>query len=582
MKQAAGLVLLLVCVLGSAQTPGDAFVREHNVAVPMRDGVVLRADVWRPFGAGPFPTLIYRTPYGKDAALRSHSTFHRAVERGYAVVIQDVRGRYESEGDFVAYRNEGRDGYDTIEWAARQPWSNGRVGTFGLSYPGAVQWLAAVESPPHLVAMVPAMTFSSPARFVYFGGVFDRSWLSWTWDNIAPNVRLRRNLPGPKTGRDAAQEWQRRGASLLGFRPLADLPDLKSVAPWYYEWMEHPPGDPWWNWCELRGKYGRVSAAVLNLSGWYDEAYGPEGAITNFTGLVASRSGQAEPRTHLLMGPWTHGETGKTKFGEREMGPAAAIDYDEVILRWMDHYLRGIENGVEREKRVRAFLMADSRWLESDSWPLPAESRSLYFGQGQGRQGVLTPHAATHAGSVSFLSDPAHPVTDPFPLYGGPHDYRELLKRTDLAVFETQPLSQDLPVLGAMQAEVYLSTDAPDTDLWVRVMDVAPDGTAFTLDSPGAAVIRASYRNGGPRRQLLQPGKVYKLIVPNIFTGNTFQKGHRLRVLITTAFAPHFSQNLHSGDLEFHSARMQTANITVHYGARYPSRLLFPVLQGTR
>ena len=172
---------------------------EKNVAVPMRDGVVLRADVLRPRGGSSFPVLVYRTPYGKEPALEEYTTFRHAVEHGYVVVVQDVRGRYASDGEFRPYENEGRDGYDTIEWAARQPWSNGAVGTFGLSYPGAVQWLAAVENPPHLKAMVPAMTFSSAQNFFYAGGLWDMSWIEWIWDNIAPDTRAKRNLPGPKT-----------------------------------------------------------------------------------------------------------------------------------------------------------------------------------------------------------------------------------------------------------------------------------------------------------------------------------------------------------------------------------------------
>src|SRR3954449_9143491 len=191
------ILLVLLTTLTAAQQPpaGPNFSSEKDVAIPMRDGVVLRADVLRPKGDGRFPALVYRTPYGKEFALKEYTTFQHAVERGYAVVVQDVRGRYASAGEFVPYQNEGHDGYDTIEWAARQPWSNGAIGTFGLSYPGAVQWLAAVETPPHLKAMVPAMTFSTPQNFFYSWGLWDMSWIEWIWDNIAPDVRAKRNLP---------------------------------------------------------------------------------------------------------------------------------------------------------------------------------------------------------------------------------------------------------------------------------------------------------------------------------------------------------------------------------------------------
>jgi putative CocE/NonD family hydrolase len=192
--------------------------------------------------------------------------------------LWDVRGRYHSDGEFRPYENEGRDGYDTIEWAAKQPWSNGAVGTFGLSYPGAVQWLAAVENPPHLKAMVPAMTFSTPQNFFYAGGTWDLSWIEWIWDNIAPDVRVKKNLPGPRTSEEALAAWKDEGPMMLATVPLSAVAPLRQVAPYYYDWLKHPAEDPWWDWSELRNKYGRTHAAVLNLSAWYDDNYGPEGA----------------------------------------------------------------------------------------------------------------------------------------------------------------------------------------------------------------------------------------------------------------------------------------------------------------
>ena len=264
----------------------------------MRDGVMLRADVMRPAVDGKFPVLVYRTPYGKDAAQPEYTTFRHAVERGYAVVIVDVRGRYHSEGEFRPYENEGRDGYDTIEWAGIQSWSNGAVGTFGLSYPGAVQWLAAVENPPHLKAMVPAMTFSTPQNFFYAGGPWDMSWMEWIWDNIAWDARVKKNLPGPRNYDEALTAWKVEGPKMLNTLPLMDVTQLQQVAPYYFDWVRHPAEDPWWNWSELRNKYSRTHAAVLNLSAWYDDNYGPEGATTNYAGLLKARAGEKDPRTH--------------------------------------------------------------------------------------------------------------------------------------------------------------------------------------------------------------------------------------------------------------------------------------------
>ena len=321
-------------------TPPSTVVVDSAVPVPMRDSVILMATVWRPSSAERVPVLVVRTPYGRGADATGPDFIPQAIAHGYAVVVQDVRGRYASEGEYEPYRHEGRDGYDTIEWAARQPWSSGAVGTFGLSYPGAVQWLAAVERPPSLKAMVPAMTYATPESFWYSGGVWDGSWLDWTWWNIAPDLRRRLGAPGPRTDDEVAASWKQEGIRAKGHRPLLTLPDFQGVAPWYYEWMRHPPGDSWWDWARLEGRYGDVGAAVLNISGWFDEPYGPLGAATNYSGLVRARSPDSA-RTQLILGPWTHGvdAVGRDTAGDRSFGSSAAIDYTATVLRWMDRYL---------------------------------------------------------------------------------------------------------------------------------------------------------------------------------------------------------------------------------------------------
>jgi putative CocE/NonD family hydrolase len=585
-KRLSLTLLLAAAVVAAAQqsTPSASadFVIEKDVPVPMRDGVGLRADVLRPHGDGPFPVLVYRTPYGKDSALKEYTTFRHAVERGYAVVVQDVRGRYASAGEFRPYQNEGRDGYDTIEWAAQQPWSNGAVGTFGLSYPGAVQWLAAVENPPHLKAMVPAMTFSTPQNFFYAGGVWDMSWIDWIWNDIAPDTRVKRNLPGPRTDEEAATAWKQVGAKMQSTLPLQDLTELKQVAPYYYDWMSHPPDDPWWNWCELRDKYGHTHAAVLNLSGWYDDNYGPEGATTNFTGLLGSRSGDKEPRTALLIGPWVHGvaSTAKTKSGEREFGPSAVIDYDDAILRWMDHYLRGMDNGIGRGKPVRYFVMGDNQWHEADFWPPAAKATSLYLAgakTGERFGGLSSEPSDVVAAFSSFDSDPAKPVVNPYHTSGA-HDYRELTKRDDVLVFDSAPLEKDTEVTGPIHAQVSVACDCRDFDLWVRLLDVAPDGTAYNVMSPGLDVLRASYRDLKQGRQLLVPNKPYLLQLDNLITSNVFQKGHRIRVLISATFFPNFSRNLQTGELEAISVKTKSARVHVFHDRQRPSQIILPVV----
>jgi putative CocE/NonD family hydrolase len=556
-----------------------------DVAVAMRDGVVLRADVWLPAISGRFPVLVYRTPYGKHLAVKA-TTFQKAIERGYAVVICDVRGRYASDGEFWPYQNEGRDGYDAIEWAAKQVWSNGDVGTFGLSYPGAVQWLAAVENPPHLKAMVPAMTFSTPRNFFYSGGVFDGSWLDWTWFNIAPDLRRRKNLAGPRTYAEAAAAWKTEHERMQRFLPLSELPDLKDVAPFYYEWMKHPPADPWWDFAELRGKYGQVHAAVLNISGWYDEAYGPDGATTNFNGLLAARRADKDPRTRTIIGPWTHGGQEEHRSGEREFGASAAIDYDELILRWMDHYVRGMDNGVGREKPVRIFVMGKNEWRDEEEWPLKRAKPTTYF---LGNQAATPENAKEHRGVLKmeapatqetyseFTSDPAHPVTNIYPDYGA-HDYRALADRDDVLAFDTEPLAADMEVAGCMHAAIYASADVRDFDLWVRVMDVWPNGTAWNLNNPGSEVLRASYRNGGSKPELLKPGSVYRLDLDRMLTSNVFLKAHRIRVQISGAFFPQFARNMQSGMSEMTSSEMRAGKIRIWHDAGRASSITLPVV----
>ncbi len=559
---------------------------DRDVAVPMRDAVVLRADVFRPAGGGRFPTLVYRTPYDRKLAPSNYTTVSAAVDRGYAVVVQDVRGRYGSAGEFEPYRNEGKDGYDSIEWAAAQPWSNGKVGTFGLSYPGAVQWLAAVEAPPHLEAMVPAMTFSTARNFIYSGGVFDLSWPAWIYENISADVRSRKGLVGPRTNTRADAAWALLRADVERRLPLSDLPEFRDIAPYLFDWMRRPPGDPAWDWMEIRGKYDRVKASVLNLSGWYDGAYGTEGAATNHNGLVAARRGQPA-RSHLLIGPWIHGSAtmnareGQVKAGDRAFAATAAIDYDEVILRFMDHYLRGIDNGVDREPPVRAFVMGEDVWRDEAAWPPPAaRPHTLYLGAAvESGAARLSPSSPVEQRSASrFVSDPLDPVIDPLALAPGAHDYRDLPKRKDVLVFETEPLAEGLRVLGPIKAEVYLSTDARDTDLWLKLFDVAPDGTAWNLMSPGLDVLRASYRHGGPRRELLEPGQVYPLVFEEMLTGSQLAKGHRLRLVVSSTFFPHYSRNLHTGALETEEKTARKAEIRIHHERAHPSSLTLSVL----
>lgn len=572
-RRSAALLLGLtlgVSTLG-AQTPEIQV--DSNLAIPLRDGVALGADLWRPRGPGSRPVLVYRTPYDRS---ETPSLVRAAVARGYAVLLVDVRGRYRSAGSFEPYRHEGEDGYDVIEWAAHQPWSNGRVGTFGLSYPGAVQWLAAKENPPSLRAMVPAMTYSTPESFWYSGGVWDGSWLDWVWYNIAPDLRVKLDQPGPRTGELAAAAADTAMTRLRAL-PLAALPDFKVIAPWYYEWMQHPPRDPWWSWADLSGRYEGVTAGVLNLSGWFDEPYGPAGAIDNFSGLVASGG---RNRTGLVIGPWVHGvgSTGRNKAGDRSFGTDAAIDYDALVLNWLDRFMKSSDDSTN--SLLRIYVMGANRWNYLIGWPpsgqrpdtlrLAAATRPSGNGRLLRRTGAI--------GSSRFRSDPAHPLTDPYDGRAGAHDYRMLAGQKDVLVFETAPLARPVEIIGNVIAELELSATVPDFDIWFQLYDVEPDGSAWNLSSFGTALMRASYRDGGPEASLVKPGTRVTLRLNRMVTANRFLAGHRIRVTVSGAFTPWFSRNLQTGALEFDSTRTQAGTISLHHPG---SRVILPVVPVT-
>ena len=549
----------------------------------MRDGTVLRADVYRPPGERRFPVLVHRTPYSRAEAPMD-PLVPAAVARGYVVVLQDVRGRYGSEGTFDPYRQEGRDGYDTIEWAARQPWSTGAVGTFGLSYPGAVQWLAAVERPPSLRAMVPAMTYSRPENFWYSGGVWDGSWLDWTWFNIAPDLRSRLGVAGPRTDEEAARSWDSEGAAAKRFRPLLELPDFQGVAPWYYEWMRHPPGDPWWDFARLEARYDGVDAAVLNLSGWFDEMYGPSGAVENHERLGAAHP--SNPRHALVLGPWIHGvgPVERSKAGEREFGVEAALDYVGTVLGWMDRHLKGADTSAA-QPAVRVFVMGANRWRTSDRWPLPGtRADTLYLAGPAGRRGsgaagrIVRGVPTGRTGETLIRSEPANPVADPFEGRFGAHDYRALTAGPAVAVFETEPFVKPVEIIGRVVVELAASATVPDFDLWVQLFDVAPDGTAWNLSTPGTALQRASFRQGGPERRLVKPGETVGVRMDRLVTANRFLAGHRLRVVITPQFAPLFSINPQTGAQEFETDSVRAGQIRIGHAAGRVSRIVLPVV----
>jgi putative CocE/NonD family hydrolase len=562
----------------------NAIVVTKDLPVPMRDGVILRANLYTPpeipFGCGPFPTLIFRTPYSKDEGDEfNERTFNAAAMRGYAVLVQDVRGRYASGGDFTPYVNEGRDGYDTIEWAARQGWSNGKVGTFGLSYPGGVQWFAAVENPPSLKAMVPAMSASTMRQCIYFGGVFEVEWIKWAYGYMSPDVRVRNDLPGPRTCDEAEEVLSRMGVeNTYGCLPLRGFNLLHDTCPWFYDWLDNAPYTDYWNFGDLGGKYEQVKAAVLNLSGWHDEPYGPTGATENYCGLLAARASWPDPKTKLIMGPWTHGVDAveSNRAGDRTL-QNAALNYDDLVLDWMDLHLKGEASPSSEWPQVRLYQMGTDRWIDAPTWPPSgSDSMTLYL-EAAGTVSMESPPIS----SRSYTSDSADPVKDQWGTNFGAYDLHDLKDRPDVLTFETAPLDQAIAVLGPIHADIFVSADVPDFDLFVKLLDVDEDGTAFNLMSPGMEVVRASYRNQTPGRVPVSPGDVIHLRFDKLMTGNTFLKGHRIRLYLCSSWYPIYARNLQTGASEIDSASSQPGRITVHFGGDTASRVTLPVRSAT-
>jgi hypothetical protein len=543
---------------------------ETDVPATMRDGLVLRADILRPDGPGPFPAILIRTPYGKADEWRDSFAI-RAARAGYVVVAQDVRGRYASDGVFRPYQQEGKDGYDTVEWVASLPYVNGKVGMAGLSYPGAVQWLAAMEKPPHLVTITPLMCFSNARHFFFNGGAWDLSWISWFYLNMAPDARARAGLPGPSTDGEAEEMWERHREEWLRFLPLRELPALRDTAPSYYEWLAHSEDGPYWDFANVEARHAEIEIPALNLSGWHDEGYGPAGAIRNFRGTRGNGS-------RLIMGPWRHGtpRLDRIREGELDFGVNAGLDHDGLLLRWFDRWLKGRKDALGEETPVQIFIMGENVWRAEDDWPLARRVETPYYLRSGGRLALDPPRGDETSHAYDY--NPLDPVVDPHGGRQGPYDQSPLETRDDLLVYETEPLAEDIEVTGHVMVELFASSSAKDTDFVVRLLDAHPDGRAFNLMSPTVEVIRARYRNGESKPELLEPGKVSAFRLKNLVTSNLFRKGHRIRIHVTSSFFPHFDRNPNTGDPIGASAKVEVARQEIHHSARYPSRIVLPII----
>ena len=571
---------------------------EKNVMVPMRDGVKLATDIYRPAEGGPFPTLTQRLPYNKETIVMVGDCF-RMAQSGYAVVVQDTRGRFASEGEFNPFFQEPGDGVDTIAWAARQPWSTGNVGTMGGSYFGATQWLAAREAPEALLAMAPNITSADYYEsWTYQGGAFQLGFiLVWTFGYLALPDRQRRLAKGQGTLEELGMMLHDfdHMSDLYNRLPLVDVPLLKEVADYYFDWLAHSSYDDYWRSIAPQETYERITVPAFNIGGWFDLFL--RGTLTNYQGMK-KRGGSAIARQHqhLVIGPWSHGFVGGF-FPERDFGFMSGgeiIDLAGMQIRWFDHWVKGVENGVKQDKPVKLFVMGPNIWREEDDWPLPDTQFCPYYLRSRGYansaagDGTLATETPGSEPEDVYLYDPRRPVPTvggatflPGLLTGvnaGPRDQRGVEMRDDVLCYSTPPLGRPVEVTGPIELVLFVSSSALDTDFTGKLVDVSPDGRAELLTD---GILRTRYRASFSKPVLMEPGHMYELRVDLGATSNVFQAGHRIRLEVSSSNFPRFDRNTNTGGTiatESEKDLVQAVN-RVYHDSAHPSHLILPIIE---
>jgi putative CocE/NonD family hydrolase len=562
---------------------------EKSVPVPMRDGLELRADVFRPAAAGHYPVLLQRTPYNRERGQMASNMLDplRAALAGYAVVIQDCRGRYGSPGEFTPFHVDIDDGYDTVEWCAAQPWANGRVGMYGMSYVGATQWLAAIAAPPSLRAIFPSMTAANyHDGWVYQGGAMYLNFAAaWAAQFLAiPHLaKLGYSEERYRAEEVRIMEALTRLRRTLSHLPLADLPLLRSIegmAPYFADWIAHPGYDEYWKRVSIVEHHDKVTVPAFSLGGWYDLFMA--GPLRNFTGLRERAANEtARNGQRLLMGPWIHSSPSVAQAGEVNFGFGATLSVDDLQLRWFDYWLREVDNGIMDEPPVRIYVMNDG-WRDEQEWPLARTEYVPYYLHSAGRalsgdgDGRLSPEPPGAEPPDVFLYNPLNPV----PTVGaaGIADQRTVERRTDVLVYSTPPLREAVEVTGPVTLVLHAASSAPDTDFTAKLVDVAPDGRARNLCD---GILRCRYRNSPAQPELLKPGKPYELKVDLLATSNLFLPGHQIRVEVSSSNFPKFDRNPNSGEEPACAKALQPAVQTVFHDADHPTHILLPVVPRT-
>ena len=610
----------------AAQAPAIAHhdVAEfRNVMVPMRDGVKLATNIFLPSAggavvAGKFPVVLDRTPYNKD---QGGPVLAKAlVPHGYAVVYQDVRGRYQSEGHWRPLRDDPNDGFDTAKWIGEQPWSDQSIGTVGSSYEGATQHALAIANAPYVKAMIPRNAMSDFGLYgVRHHGAFELRWLNWvlTLGNATDTPNALPAATRAATSPDAApalvelgQHVQDYAMSLplrAGTTPLKFAPDYEA---WLIEAMGHGGYDRFWkdhgsSVIDHLAEYKDIP--VYHVTGWYD-SWGTPVANINYIALARTK----KSLQRLIVGPWIHSSENLDYAGDAQFTADAALDRPALYVRWFDHWLKGIDNGIEREPPVHIYVMgggdahktAEGRlyvgghWRDENEWPLARTRYTPYYLHSGGS---LSPEHPRQEKPTSYLFDPKHPV----PTLGGnvssqgklmfqgaadqrgrngfwlTPDTKPLSSRNDIVVFQTEPLGADIEVTGRLVVKLWGSSDARDTDFTVKLVDVYPPNAAYPegVDLNVAdGIVRARYRNNLDHEELLKPGQPYEFTIEMYPTSLVFQRGHRVRLDVSSSNFPRFDVNPNSGEPMNDNRRWQVATNTIYSDAAHPSRIILPVI----
>ena len=552
---------------GTVSDSQYAITEDTLVFMTTRDGAKLANYIAKPVGQGPFGVVLQRTPYTRIL----HPAGRYWASRGYIFVAQHVRGRDVSDGnDFGDYDTDVRDGYDAVEWAARLPNANGRVGLIGHSDEGRLAWYAAVSTPPHLAAIAPSAATGDPWRIVpYEDMVFSPINVAWA---CLMRARTLQDINDLDIG------------AALEHLPLSDLPQQLGCGnvPLWNRWLAHPTLDSYWRAHAVSTRIAKVKAPVLQISGWYDDSRGP----IDYTNALNKVAGH--PFVRLVMGPGAHKGV---DYVAGAFGPASRVDTRRLQLRWFDHYLLGRDNGVEREPPVDIFVFGDNAWRKEAAWPLARAVPTKWYLTSGGTantsagDGVLdtvapTPASGTAAAADTFTYDPANPT--PYLI-----DSRELetslnedftalnASRRDALVYTSKPLTKPIEVTGQMSATLWAATDAKDTDWNVMLLDVFPDGHAERVQD---GVARARFRKGFSRQVPVTPGSVERYDIDLWFTSRVFEPGHRLRVTVSSALFPKYDRNLNTGGNNERDSTFVVAHQQLVHAPIRPSHVVLPVI----